>query len=42
MAAVQGIEALRAHGARPRSLQEIHRRIVGEGPVQLGLDEAIP
>jgi carbamoyl-phosphate synthase large subunit len=38
IAAVQGIEALRSDGARPRSLQEIHRRIVGEGPEPLGLE----
>jgi len=37
IAAVQGIEALRSDGARPRSLQEIHRRIVAAGPTQLGL-----
>jgi carbamoyl-phosphate synthase large subunit len=38
IAAVQGIEALRSDGARPRSLQEIHRRIVAEGPEQFGLE----
>ena len=42
IAAVQGIEALRSDGARPRSLQEIHRRIVAPGPIQLALDEASP
>jgi carbamoyl-phosphate synthase large subunit len=42
MAAVQGIEAIRTDEARPRSLQEIHRRIVAPGPVQLGFDEAAP
>ncbi|MFN2543920.1 MAG: carbamoyl-phosphate synthase large subunit [Actinomycetota bacterium] len=41
IAAVQGIEALRSDPARPRSLQEIHRRIVGEGPTQLGLEGAV-
>ena len=38
LAAVQGIEALRADGNAPRSLQELHASMVEPGPAQLELD----
>ena len=40
VAAVQGIEALAADGAPPRSLQELHTEPADAGPAQLELDVA--
>jgi carbamoyl-phosphate synthase large subunit len=42
LAAVQGIEATRADGRAPRSLQEYHARATRQDPLQLRLGEGAP